>query len=102
MVGRCRPEALWVTDEEVVHDSERGRARLARADVVDVRGWDDADGAGTDILVIETGSEPRRSFGLRLLTLTRSPRSATRTSVQTTLMGHPAPEIAAWLQRQSS
>lgn len=100
--GRCRLEALWVTDEEVVHDSERGRARLARADVVGVLGWDDADGGGTDVVAITTSTAPRRSFGPRLLTLTRTPTSATRTSVQTTLMGHPAPEVAAWLHRWSS
>jgi hypothetical protein len=101
-LGHCRPEALWVTDQEVVHDSERGRARLARADVVEVLGWDDADGAGTDVLTLRTSTEPQRSFGPRLLTLSRRPGSPTRTSVQTTLMGHPAPEIAAWLQGRSS
>jgi hypothetical protein len=100
--GRCRPEALWVTEEEIVHDSERGRARLARTDVVEVLGWDDADGAGTDVVTLRTRTEPRRTFGPRLLTLHREPGSTTRTSVQTTLMGHPAPEIAAWLTRSSS
>jgi hypothetical protein len=78
-------------------DTERGRARIARQDVVRVLGWDDADGSGTDVVAITTSTAPRRSFGPRLLTLSRPPGSATRTSVQTTLMGHPAPGIAGWL-----
>ena len=91
--GRCRPEALWVTETEIVHDSERGRARVARADVV----RDDADHAGTDVVSVISSTAVRRSFGPRLLTMVRAPKSATQTSVVTTLMGHPAPEIAAWL-----
>lgn len=95
--GRCRREALWVTETEIVHDSERGRARVARADVVGVQGWDDADHAGTDVVSVISSTAVRRSFGPRLLTMVRAPKSATQTSVVTTLMGHPAPEIAAWL-----
>lgn len=96
-VGRCRAEALWVTETEIVHDSERGRARIARADVVRVQGWDDADDAGTDVVSVISSTAARRSFGPPLLTMVRAPKSATQTSVTTTLMGHPAPEIAAWL-----
>lgn len=95
--GRCRREALWVTETEIIHDSERGRARVARADVVGVQGWDDADHAGTDVVSVTSSTAVRRSFGPRLLTMVRAPKSATQTSVVTTLMGHPAPEIAAWL-----
>lgn len=95
--GRCRREALWVTETEIVHDSERGRARICRADVVRVQGWDDADEAGTDIMSVISSAAARRSFGPPLLTMVRTPTSATQTSVDTTLMGHPAPEIAAWL-----
>jgi len=95
--GRCRREALWVTETEIVHDSERGRARISRADVVRVQGWDDADEAGTDIMSVLSSAAARRSFGPPLLTMVRAPKSATQTSVDTTLMGHPAPEIAAWL-----
>ncbi len=97
VAGRCRREALWVTATEIVHDSERGRARVARADVVRVQGWDDGDHAGNDVMGILSSTAARRSFGSPLLTLHRAPSSATRTSVSTTLMGHPAPEIAAWL-----
>lgn len=100
--GRYRPEALWVTESEIVHDSERGRARVSRVDVVRVRGWDSADGAGTDVVSVVTSTAARRSFGPRLLTLHRTPSSATRTSVDTTLMGHPAPEIAAWLSPEGA
>ncbi len=97
VAGRCRREALWVTATEIVHDSERGRARVARADVVRVQGWDDGDHAGNDVLGVRSSTPARRSFGPPLLTMVRSPRSAIDTSVSTTLMGHPAPEIAAWL-----
>lgn len=96
-LGRCRREALWVTEEEIVHDSERGRTRIDRADVARVQGWDDADGAATDVVAVTTRSPQRRTFGPRLLTLARGPRSAMRTTVQTTRTAHPAPAIAAWL-----
>ncbi len=96
-LGRCRREALWVTDDEIVHDSERGRARVDRADVVRVQGWDDAHGAAPDVVSVVTRVPARREFGPRLLTLNRGPRSATRTSIETTRMAHPAPAIADWL-----
>ena len=96
-LGRCRREALWVTEDEIVHDSERGRSRVDRADVVRVQGWDDADGATTDVVAVISRVAARRAFGPRLLTLNRSPRSATRTSIETTRMAHPAPAIAEWL-----
>lgn len=95
--GRCRREALWVTENEIVHDSERGRSRVARPDVVRVQGWDDADGAATAVMAVISSAAPDRSCGPRLLTLTRTPTSGTRTTVETTHMGHPAHEIAAWL-----
>ena len=96
-LGRCRREALWVTDDEIVHDSERGRSRVARAEVVRVQGWDDADGDATDVVAVISSVAARREFGPRLLTLTRGPRSATRTSIETTRMAHSAPAIAEWL-----
>ena len=59
-LGRCRREALWVTDDEIVHDSERGRARVDRADVVRVQGWDDAHGAAPDVVSVVTRVPARR------------------------------------------
>lgn len=65
--------------------------------MVRAQGWDDADQAGTDVVSVISSTAFRRSFGPRLLTMVRASKSATQTSVVITLMGHPAPEIAAWL-----
>lgn len=88
LVGRRRVDALWLTDEHVVHDSAAGRARTRRADVQAVRPWSGG-------LFIDG---PTRRSGPPVGFRAGAPVRADELRVDTSLMGVSPHDLAAWLR----
>lgn len=88
VVGRRRRPALWLTDTEVVVDSHAGRARVARADVREVRS------SGRRLVLVLDGEADR--------VLAPRPWRRARTARDTLVLdctdtAHRAADLATWL-----
>jgi hypothetical protein len=90
LVGRRRVDALWLTDQHVVHDSAAGRARIPRTDVESVRPW--SGGLFVD------GPTSRSGPPLGFRAGARARPGELR--VDTSLMGVGPHDLAAWLRAQ--
>ena len=100
-IGPRHGEALWLTDEHLVHNSERGRERCERARITHVRAMND------DVLVMVNGPIDRRLVpflwrrGLRW----RPRRTAAEFTEHTIWfptqhVGHTAEQLATWLSKE--
>lgn len=92
LTGRRHNEALWLTEREVVHDTDWGRERCDRSDVADVFGTEDG---GRVLVVVHTSvhrqpcPRPFRRKEVRVGT--------DDMGVDCSLMGHTSDDLARWL-----
>lgn len=94
LTGRRNREALWVTDERVVHESRRGRRSVALADVERV--W---AGSGSERLMVRSERPVDVETRCPRLWGGRRPLQPDHVlAVDCSLMGHSADALATWLQ----
>jgi hypothetical protein len=94
-IGPRRDEALWLTDEHLVHYSKRGREQCARSQIVLVRAMND------DVMVMVNGPIERRLVPF----LWRPRGTSTRLKQEqiwfpTRHVGHTADQLATWLSAE--
>ncbi len=94
LTGRRNREALWVTEERLVHESRRGRRSVAVVDVERV--W---AGSRSETLLVRSERPVDVETRCPGLWGGRRPRRPDRVlAVDCSLMGHAAADLAGWLQ----
>jgi hypothetical protein len=94
-IGPRRDEALWLTDEHLVHYSKRGREQCERSQIVLVRAMND------DVMVMVNGPIERR-----LVPFPWRPRGTAarlreeRIWFRAQHVGHTAEQLATWLSKE--
>lgn len=94
VMGRRHNEALWVTADEVVHDTSWGRERCARSDVVNVMQVLDLP----RLLIVVDGPITKELCPRPWRPRRRRRRFDDDMAVDCSMMGHDTGELVSWMQ----